>query len=335
MTHYNVLNNGEVCGRTLRLTPEDSLCIPVPLYHCFGLVLGNLAAICHGARIVYPAAVFNPLSTLQAVEAENCTALHGVPTMFVNILNHPDFSKFNLSKLRTGIMAGSSCPAEIMRRVISAMYMKDITIAYGMTETSPVSFQTGPDDSLVQRVETVGAVHDHVEAKVVNEQGETVPVGERGHLLTKGYIVMKGYWGNPEKTAESIQDGWMQTGDAATIDEEGYCRIVGRMGDMIIRGGENIYPKEIEDLLYSHPAVLDVQVVGLPDPIYGEEVCAWLILRDNMILTEDEIRNYCKINVSHFKVPRYFMFVSEFPLTVTGKVQKYLMKEISIEKLGL
>lgn len=336
LTHRNILNNGYFIGEAMDLGPEDRLCIPVPLYHCFGMVLGNLAILTHGGCIVYPNDGFEPLSVLQAVQDEKCTALHGVPTMFIAELDHPDFGKYDLSTLRTGIMAGSSCPIEVMRRVIDEMHMSEVTIAYGMTETSPVSCQTNKHTPLDKQVSTVGLVQPNLEVKIVDTQtGEVVPIGETGELLTRGYSVMKGYWGSRFKTREAIQDGWMHTGDLATMDEDGYIKVVGRSKDMVIRGGENIYPVEIENYLYRHPKISDVQVVGVPDKKYGEVLAAWIIARKGEQLTEDEVKQFCKDNIAHYKVPQYFRFVEEYPMTITGKIQKYKITEMMIEELGL
>ena len=336
LTHFNILNNGYFVGEAMKLTEDDRLCIPVPLYHCFGMVLGNLACITHGSAIIYPDEAFEPLSVLQTVEEEKCTALHGVPTMFIAELDHPKFRDFDLSTLRTGIMAGSPCPIEVMKRVISEMYMAEVTIAYGMTETSPVSFQSGTEDPVERRVSTVGRIHPHVEVKIVDENGRIVAPGTTGELLTRGYSVMQGYWDDAERTAESIDAaGWMHTGDLATIDQEGYCNIVGRVKDMVIRGGENVYPREIEEYLYRHPKIQDVQVFGVPDLKYGEELCAWIMLAGGQSASEDEIRDFCKGQIAHFKIPRYIRFVTEFPMTVTGKIQKFVMRESMIEELRL
>ena len=336
LSHHNVLNNGFFIGEAMRLTPEDRLCIPVPLYHCFGMVLGNLACVTHGSTMVYPADGFDPLATLQAVAAERCTALHGVPTMFIAMLDHPQFADYDLSGLRTGIMAGSPCPVEVMKRVVDRMNMREVTIAYGMTETSPVSFQSSTDDPLDRRVSTVGRIQPHVEVKVVDGEGRIVPRGTPGELLTRGYSVMLSYWNDPERTAEAIDAaGWMHTGDMATIDAEGYCNIVGRIKDMIIRGGENIYPREVEEFLFRHPKVQDVQVVGLPDKKYGEELCAWIIPREGQRVTEAEIRSFCDGQIAHYKIPKYIRFVESFPMTVTGKVQKYLIRQQMKEQLAL
>ncbi len=335
LSHRSILNNAISTARAMRLTPDDALCIPVPLYHCFGMVLGNLAAMAYGAKMVFPGEGFDPLATLRAVEAEGCTALHGVPTMFAAMLDHADFDGFDLRSLRTGIMAGSLCPAPLMRRVMQDMHCRDITIAYGMTETSPVSFQTSPDDPVSVRAETVGRVQPHVECKVVDEAGKTLPVGQPGQLLTRGYLVMKGYWNDPAFTAEAIRDGWMHTGDIATIDAEGYARITGRAGDMLIRGGENIYPVEIEDLLVTHPDIAQAQVFGLPDARLGEEVAAWIILRPGATLTEDALRDWCRDRIARFKIPRHVKFAKDMPLTATGKPQKFKMRDAMCKELGI
>jgi len=337
LSHRNILNNGFFVGKGCRFTAQDRVCIPVPFYHCFGMVLGNLACTTHGAGIVVPAPAFEPRPVLEAVEGERCTALYGVPTMFIAELAHPDFAGFDLSSLRTGIMAGSPCPVEVMRQVIDRMHMADVTICYGMTETSPVSTQTGADDPLDKRVGTVGQVHPHVEVCVVDpETGEVVPRGATGELCTRGYSVMLGYWDEPKRTAEAIDDeGWMHTGDLATMDDEGYLNIVGRIKDMIIRGGENLYPREVEEYLYSHPDVADVQVIGVPDVRYGEELMAWVIPREGADLDEDALRDFCRGHVARQKIPRYVKLVDAFPMTVTGKVQKFKMREEAIEELGL
>jgi fatty-acyl-CoA synthase len=328
LTHFNIVNNGYFVGEGLRLSALDSVCIPVPLYHCFGMVLGVLAAMTHGAASVLPCGGFDPLVVLETVASERCTALFGVPTMFIAELEHPRFSEFDLSSLRTGIMAGSPCPTAVMRRVVSEMHMPEVTICYGMTETSPVSFQTLPDDSLERRVGTVGRVHPHVQVKIIGPDGRVVPRGVAGELVTRGYSVMRGYWDEPERTRDVLDAaGWMHTGDLGVIDDEGYCNIVGRVKDMIIRGGENISPREIEEFLYRHPAVLDVAVVGVPDPKFGEAVCACIRLRDGMSAAEEEIREFCRDQIAHFKVPRYVRFVDSFPLTISGKVQKFLIRE--------
>ncbi len=336
LTHRNILNNGYFVGLAQRLTATDRICIPAPLYHCFGMVMGNLAAVTHGAAMVYPAPTFDADATLAAVETERCTSLYGVPTMFIAALASPSFARRDLSSLRTGIMAGSPCPIEVMKQVIGKMHMGEVTIAYGMTETSPVSFQTGPDDPLERRVSTIGRVQPHLEVKVVNETGATTPRGGAGELCTRGYSVMLGYWDDPEKTAEAIDaEGWMHTGDLGTIDAAGYGNIVGRIKDMVIRGGENIYPREIEEFLYTHPKIADVQVVGLPDPRMGEELCAWIRLHPGESADEEEIRSWCRGQVAHFKAPRYVRFVDEFPMTVTGKVQKFIIRERMIAELRL
>jgi fatty-acyl-CoA synthase len=337
LTHRNILNNGFFIGEAMKLTPADRLCIPVPLYHCFGMVLGNLACLTHGATIVYPNDGFDPLAVLQTVQDEKCTGLHGVPTMFIAELDHPRFKEFDLSTLRTGIMAGSPCPIEVMRRVVGEMHLSEITIAYGMTETSPVSCQSSTDTPLEKRVATVGLVQPHLEVKIVDpESGEIVAPGVSGELCTRGYSVMHGYWDDPARTAEAIDaEGWMHTGDLATMDAEGYVNIVGRIKDMVIRGGENIYPREIEEFLYRHPKVQDVQVVGVPDSKYGEELCAWIIVKPGQTLDEDEIRAFCKGQIAHYKVPRYIRFVNEFPMTVTGKIQKFKIRDAMKDQLGL
>jgi fatty-acyl-CoA synthase len=336
LSHHNILNNGFFIGETMRLTDRDRVCIPVPLYHCFGMVLGNLACVTHGSAMIYPSEGFEPLAALETVAAEKCTALYGVPTMFVAELNHPDFGKYDLSTLRTGIMAGSPCPTEIMRRTIDDMHMNEVTICYGMTETSPVSFQTSADDPVERRVGTVGRIHPHVEVKIVDAEGRIVPPGVPGELCTRGYSVMLGYWDDKEKTEEAIdRAGWMHTGDLATLDAEGYCNIVGRIKDMVIRGGENIYPREIEEFLYRHPKIADVQVIGVPDDKYGEELCAWIKLKPGQQAVAEEIQAFCKGQIAHYKVPRYIRFTDAFPMTVTGKVQKYLMRQESIAELGL
>eukprot|EP01117_Protostelium_nocturnum_P006854 TRINITY_DN2456_c0_g1_i1.p1 TRINITY_DN2456_c0_g1~~TRINITY_DN2456_c0_g1_i1.p1 ORF type:complete len:642 (+),score=220.24 TRINITY_DN2456_c0_g1_i1:197-1927(+) len=335
LTHHNILNNGFGTGEIMGLTNKDKMCIPVPFYHCFGIVLGCMAGITHGSTIVIPGAGFDPTASLQTVSEEKCTVLHGVPTMFIAMLNHPQFSSFDLSHLRTGIMAGSPCPKEVMKKVESNMNMKEVTIAYGMTETSPLSFQTRRESPLDKRTETVGTVMPHTEVKLVDSNGETVPVGSAGELWVKGYQVMKGYWRDDKKTAESIKDGWMATGDLGVFDEEGYCSIVGRIKDVIIRGGENIYPREVEEFLYKHPKIEDVQLVGVPDEKFVEQTCAWIIPKKGETLTKEEIQSFCKDKIAHYKVPHYMLFVKEFPLTITGKVQKYLMRDESIKILGL
>ncbi|HET6909488.1 MAG TPA: AMP-binding protein [Mycobacteriales bacterium] len=337
LSHHNIVNNGYFVGDLCGYTEQDRVCIPVPFYHCFGMVMGNLGAVTHGAAMVIPAPAFDPAATLKAVQDEKCTSLYGVPTMFIAELALPDFPSYDLSSLRTGIMAGSPCPVEVMKRVITDMGCAEVTICYGMTETSPVSTQTRVDDDLERRVSTVGAVHPHVEVKVVDpDTGLTVPRDTPGEFCTRGYSVMLGYWNEPEKTAEAIDSaGWMHTGDLATMDADGYLNIVGRIKDMVIRGGENIYPREIEEFLYTHPAVADVQVIGVPDEKYGEELCAWIKPREDAQVTEDEVREFCRGKLAHFKIPRYVMFVDAFPMTVTGKIRKVEMREVSVDKLGL
>lgn len=330
LTHHNILNNGFHSGRRMLLSADDRLCIPVPLYHCFGMVLGVLACITHGACMVFPGEAFEPGGVLATVEAERCTGLHGVPTMFIAMLDHPDFEQRDLSCLRTGIMAGAPCPVEIMERVIERMHMRDVTIGYGMTEVSPLSFQTMPGDSLRRRVETVGRVHDFVEAKIVDGRGRVVPRGTQGEILFRGYSLMTGYWEDAERTAEAIDGrGWIRSGDLATMDEDGYVRITGRAKDMIIRGGENIYPREIEEFLHRHPDVQEAQVFGIPDAHFGETVCCWIRPRDPS-LTEEVVRAYCQGRIAHYKIPKHIRFVAEFPMTVTGKIQKFAMREIML-----
>ncbi|MBT3628885.1 MAG: AMP-binding protein [Rhodospirillaceae bacterium] len=336
LTHHNILNNGYFNGQALGLTENDRVCIPVPLYHCFGMVMGNMMCAAYGAAMVYPSEGFEPLEVLRALEAERCTALYGVPTMFIAELDHPEFANFDLSSLRTGTMAGSPCPIEVMKRVIGDMHMDEVTIAYGMTETSPVSFQSSAEDSIERRVSTVGRVHPHVEVKIIDDDGIIVAPGQPGELLTRGYSVMLGYWNDDEKTEGSIDAaGWMHTGDQATIDDEGFCKIVGRIKDMVIRGGENVYPREIEEFLYRHPKITDVQVIGVPDEKYGEELCAWVCLKDGEESNEEEIRAFCKGQIAHYKIPRYVKFVDGFPMTVTGKIQKFKMREETIAELSL
>ena len=334
LSHHNILNNGFFVGEAVGLVPGDRLCIPVPLYHCFGMVMGNLGCLTHGATMVYPAEAFEPIAVLRAVQDEKCTALYGVPTMFIAELGEPEFERFDLSSLRMGCMAGSPCPVEVMKQVISRMNMRDVTIAYGMTETSPVSFQSGKDDPLERRVSTIGQVQPHLECKVIDVDGDVVPPGATGELCTRGYSVMLGYWEDTEKTQEAVDaEGWMHTGDLATIDSEGYGNIVGRLKDMVIRGGENVYPREIEEFFYGHPKVADVTVVGVPDEKFGEEICAWIILRAGEELGEDEVKSYCHGQIAHYKVPRYVRFVDEFPMTVTGKVQKFEIRNAMIAEL--
>jgi fatty-acyl-CoA synthase len=337
LTHHNILNNGYSVGGLLGYSERDRICIPVPLYHCFGMVLGNLAATTHGACMVYPAEVFDPVATLEACSEERCTSVYGVPTMFIAELGHERFAEFDYGPLRTGLMAGSPCPIEVMKRVAADMGIDEMGIAFGMTETSPVTTQVRRDDSLENRCGTVGQVIPHAEIKIVDpDTGRTVARGERGEFCARGYVVMRGYWNDPERTAEAIdQQRWMHTGDLATMDEEGYVRIVGRIKDMVIRGGENVYPREIEEFLYTHPQIADVQVIGVPDERYGEELMAWVILRPDASATEEEVRDFCKGQVARYKVPRYVKFVDSFPMTVTGKVQKFKMREQATEELGL
>ena len=335
LTHHNIVNNGFFIGEAMRLTEQDRLCIPVPLYHCFGMVLGNLACTTHGSCMVHPGEGFDPLAVLETVAEERCTGLHGVPTMFIAEMEHPRFEEFDLGSLRTGIMAGSPCPIEVMRRAVDRMHLRGITICYGMTETSPVSFQSSTSDPLERRVSTVGRIHPHLEVKIVDADSRIVKRGEAGELCTRGYSVMLGYWNDSDRTAEVIDAArWMHTGDLATVDEEGFCQIVGRIKDLIIRGGENVYPREVEEFLYTHPKILDVQVFGVPDQRYGEEVCAWIRLRAGESLGEEDVRAFCHGQIAHQKVPRYVRFVDEFPMTVTGKMQKYLMRDAMARALG-
>lgn len=334
LTHTNILNNGLSVGLGMRFTVKDRLCIPMPLYHCFGMVLGNLACITTGATAVFPGDAFDPLSTLQAIEAEKCTALHGVPTMFIAELEHPQFSEFDLGTLRTGIMGGAPCPVEVMRRVIDDMNMSEITIAYGQTETSPVNHQTVLDDPFEKRVYSVGRPTMHLEIKIVNQDGEICDIGEPGEICCRGYSVMRGYWEDEERTAETIDsEGWLHSGDIGVMDDEAYVQVVGRIKDMIIRGGENVYPAEVEQFLYTHPLIQEVQVFGVPDEKYGEEVCAWVQTNDNASLTLDELKEFCRDKITHFKVPRYLKIVDEYPMTVTGKIQKFSMREQMIKEL--
>jgi len=334
LTHFNVLNNGYFVGQAMNFTDEDRLCIPIPLYHCFGMVMSVLTSVLFGATMVFPSEAFEPLAVLEAVSEEKCTALQGVPTMFIAELEHPDFASFDMSHLRTGTMAGAPCPIEIMRKVISEMNMAEVTIAYGMTETSPVSFQSASNDPLEKRVSTVGRIHPHVQVKIIDEQGAVVPTGTSGELCTRGYSVMLGYWDDQEQTDESIDEaGWMHTGDLAVIDDEGYCDIVGRVKDMIIRGGENIYPREIEEYLFQHPQIQEVAVFGIPDEKYGEAVVAWIRLREGEAIDAGGIREYCNEQIAYYKVPKHILIVDEFPMTVTGKIQKFIMREKTIEAL--
>ncbi|MGZ4790529.1 MAG: AMP-binding protein [Ilumatobacteraceae bacterium] len=336
LSHRNLLNNGHFLGEGFRYTPADRVCIPVPFYHCFGMVIGNLACLTHATTTVLPAPSFDALTTLQTIEAERCTSVLGVPTMFIAMLGHPEFHTFNLSSLRTGMMAGSPCPTEVMKQCVDEMHMHEVTIGYGMTETSPVSTQTSPDDPLEKRVGTVGRVHPHVQIKVIDTvSGAVVARNEPGEFCTKGYSVMLGYWNEPQLTAEAIDaDGWMHSGDLAVMDDEEYVSIVGRIKDMIIRGGENIYPREVEEFLYAHPDIVDVQVIGVPDQKYGEELVAWVRLREGATMTRDDLAAFCAGRIAHFKIPRYVHVTDDFPMTVTGKVQKYRMREISIDVLG-
>jgi fatty-acyl-CoA synthase len=337
LSHHNILNNAFFVGEGCAYDEHDRVCIPVPFYHCFGMVMGNLGCTTHGAAMIVPEAAFEPVAVLEAVQEEGCTSLYGVPTMFIAELSHPDFDRFDLTSLRTGIMAGSPCPIEVMKQVIERMHMEEVTICYGMTETSPVSTQTGAGDSLSKRTQTVGRVHPHLEVKLIDPAtGATVPRGEPGELLTRGYSVMAGYWNDPERTAEAVDaHGWMHTGDLATMDEDGYLNIVGRSKDMVIRGGENVYPREVEEFLHTHPDVLEAAVIGVPDERYGEELMAWIRVREGAALTEDDVRDYCRGRIAHFKTPRYVKFAESFPMTVTGKVQKYKMREQAVEELGL
>jgi fatty-acyl-CoA synthase len=335
LTHHNIVNNARYVAAAMKLTEADKLCIPVPLYHCFGMVMSSLGCTVTGATMVYPGEGFEPGATLAAIHEERCTALQGVPTMFIAELGHPEFGRFDLTSLRTGCMAGSPCPIEVMKQVNTQMHMTEVTIAYGMTETSPVSFQSSTDDPLERRVSTVGRVQPHLQVKVVDADGQIVPVGEKGELCTKGYSVMLGYWDEAAKTADSIRDGWMHTGDLATIDAEGYGNIVGRVKDMLIRGGENVYPREVEEFLFRHPKVSQVQVFGVPDTRYGEEVAAWIVLKPGETSSEDEIKAFCRDQIAHYKVPRYVRFVHELPMTVTGKAQKFVMRAQMVEELGL
>ena len=335
LTHHNIVNNAFFVGHQMALGPDDRMCIPVPMYHCFGMVLGTLCCVAHGATMVFSSAGYDALEVLRTVEAERCTVLHGVPTMFIAELDRPEFAEFELTSLRTGIMAGAPCPVELMKRVQDEMHLDQITIAYGMTETGPVSFETSIDDPLERRVTTVGRVLPHIEIKIVDEHGRIVPCGVPGELLTRGYCVMPGYWNDPDRTAKAIDEAhWIASGDVATIDEQGYCQIVGRIKDMLIRGGENIFPREIEEFLYQNPKIEEVEVFGVPDPKYGEEVCAWIKLREGEEASEQDIREFCEGRIAHFKIPRYIKFVDAFPMTVTGKVQKYVMREQMSDELG-
>jgi len=335
LTHCNILNNGYFVAETMRFTSADRLCIPVPLYHCFGMVMGVLGCVTHGSTMVFPDEAFEPASVLSVVQSEKCTALYGVPTMFIAELAHPDFANFDLRTLRTGIMAGATCPKSTMESVMKDMHMSEVTIAYGMTETSPVSFQTGVDDPVDKRVSTVGRAHPHVQVKLIDEDGLVVPKGQKGELCTRGYSVMLGYWDDDERTAESIdRAGWMHTGDLAVMDDDGYCDIVGRVKDMIIRGGENVYPREVEEYLLRHPGIKDVSVFGMPDDKFGEQVAAWIQVKDGEQLSKDNIREFCDGQIAHYKIPHYVRFVDEFPMTVTGKIQKFVMRDQMLEEIG-
>jgi fatty-acyl-CoA synthase len=335
LTHYNILNNAYQVAAGMKLSEQDRLCIPVPMYHCFGMVLGKLACVTQGAAAVYPGEAFEPGEVLKTVQAERCTALHGVPTMFIAELEHPDFDRFDLSSLRTGIMAGAPCPVEVMKKVISRMNMSEILIAYGQTECSPVNHMTLADDPLQKRVETVGRAGPHLEVKIIDERGNIVPRGGTGDICTRGYAVMKYYWDDPERTAETVDADAGCFGDLGMMDDEGYVQVVGRLKYMIIRGGENVYPREIEEFLFTHPDIQDAKVIGVPDEKYGEEVCAWIQRREGTTLTEEEVRAFCRERIAYFKVPRYIRFVREFPMTVTGKVQKFRMRQEMAEELGL
>jgi fatty-acyl-CoA synthase len=335
LTHHNIVNNAWFVGRQMSLTQNDRVCIPVPMYHCFGMVLGTLCCVAHGAAMVFASESFAPRAVLGTVAAERCTALHGVPTMFIAELDEPDFESFDLTSLRTGIMAGAPCPVELMKRVMADMHLEQITIAYGMTETGPVSFQTHVSDSLDRRVHTVGRVLPHTEVKIVDDAGRIVPRHTAGELKTRGYCVMPGYWNDEQRTAQAIDSArWIASGDIASIDDDGYCQILGRVKDMLIRGGENIYPREVEEFLYTHPKVEEVEIIGVPDAKYGEEVCAWIKLREGEQATADEIRDFCSGRIAHFKVPKYVKFVESFPMTVTGKVQKFVMRELMEKELA-
>ena len=336
LSHHNLINNGYFVGEATGIEPGSRVCIPVPLYHCFGMVMGNLGCLTHSATMVYPGESFEPKATLASIQAEKCDVLYGVPTMFIAQLNQPEFAQYDVSSLRRGIMAGAPCPVEVMKEVMSRMHMTEITIAYGMTETSPVSFQSSRDDPIDLRVSTVGRIQPHLEVKIVDGEGQVVPRGQPGELCTRGYSVMLGYWGDEARTKEAIDaERWMHTGDLATLDDNGYCRIVGRIKDMVIRGGENVYPREIEEFLHQHPDVQDVQVVGVPDPRYGEELCAWIIPRVGATLDEESVRAFCRDRIAHYKIPRYIRMVEGFPITVTGKVQKFQIREQMIKELGL
>jgi fatty-acyl-CoA synthase len=335
LSHYNILNNANIVASGMHLTEQDRLCIPVPLYHCFGMVMGTLACVIKGATAVLPAEAFEPAAVLETVQAERCTALHGVPTMFIAELEHPDFESWDMSSLRTGIMAGAPCPVEVMKQVIERMNMSEVLIAYGQTECSPVNHMTAFDDPIQKRVETVGQAGPHLEVKLLDEQGRIVPIGEPGDICSRGYAVMEAYWNDPQQTAETVdEDGWLHSGDIGIMDEDGYVRVVGRIKDMIIRGGENVYPREIEEFLYTHPQIQDASVIGVPDEKFGEEVCVWIIAKEGQTLSADEIRAFCKDRIAYFKIPRYIRLVDEFPMTVTGKIQKFKMREQMLEEIG-
>ncbi len=336
LSHCNVLNNGQVNGDVMQLTERDKVCIPVPLYHCFGMVIGNLGCVTHGSAAVFPGEAFEPLATLQVVAEEHCTVLHGVPTMFIAELEHPQFGQFDFSHLRTGIMAGAPCPVEVMKKVIDKMHMEQILIAYGQTELSPVSHITEPHDPLEKRVGTVGKPCPHLETKIVDETNRVVAIGDKGEICTRGYAVMRGYWDDEEKTCETIdQGGWLHSGDIGVMDDDGYVQVTGRIKDMIIRGGENVYPREVEEFLYTHPSIQEVQVVGVPDERLGEQVCAWIKCHEGQTLSEDDVREFCRDKITHFKVPRYIRFVEDYPMTVTGKIMKFKMRDAMVEELGL
>jgi fatty-acyl-CoA synthase len=335
LTHHNVLNNSNIIATNLKYTEEDRICVSVPLYHCFGMVAGNLAAMNKGCTLIYPEEVFDPETVLQAIDKEKCTAMYGVPTMFLASIEHPDFAKYDVSSLRTGIMAGAPCPRELMRKAVKEMHLPQVTIAYGMTETSPVSFQGHTYDSLEERVGTVGQACPHTETKIIDANGKTVPIGVQGEIMTRGYLVMKGYWDDEAKTRETInEDGWIHTGDLGVLDESNWLKITGRLKDMVIRGGENVYPREIEEYLYTHPKVSEVQVFGVPDEKFGEEIAAWIRLHEGETMTEDEVRAFCKGEIAYYKIPRYIRFVEDFPMTVTGKIQKFEMRKVMVEELG-
>jgi fatty-acyl-CoA synthase len=336
LTHYNVLNNANIIANNLKYTSADRICVSVPLYHCFGMVAGNLTSVTHGATLVYPEEVFDPESVLKAISNQRCTSMYGVPTMFLAVIEHPDFHKYDVTSLRTGVMAGAPCPRELMRKAVKEMHLPEVTIAYGMTETSPVSFQGHTDDTFEQRVSTVGQVCAHTETKIIDHAGNTVPCGVQGEILTRGYCVMKGYWDDEQKTREAIEaDGWIHTGDLGVLDEQGWLKITGRLKDMVIRGGENVYPRDIEEFLYTHPKISEVQVFGVPDEKFGEEIAAWIRLHEGETVTEEEIREFCKGEIAYYKIPRYIRFVEGFPMTVTGKIQKFEMRNAMIRELDL